>query len=169
MREIRASGYALITLATLFMAAQLCWQWLHGGIAAHHLLANPALPAVSDAWGLVILPALAWLAARRLPAGSVQSPFGYALAAAFGYGLLLALLFLNDIRAPLPWLFFGTYLLALLLPLHRAEVILGYVAALSLAVGPVLPLLMSSPAILIAWLSVLTQNWLRQRACSENK
>ncbi|MCC5826325.1 hypothetical protein, partial [Alkalimonas sp.] len=72
-------------------------------------------------------------------------------------------LYLNGISRPVGLLFFGTYLLALVVPLHRPEIILGYVAALSLAFGAVLPLLMSSPAILIAWLAAKGRRWLQQR------
>ena len=163
MRQFTAFGYYLIAFTVVFIVAQLGWHWLQGGISAHHLLANPDLPSVSDAWGLIILPGLAWLAARRLQHTTNQAVFWYSLLLGFGYGGLLALLYLNGVKQPVALLFFGTYLLALLLPLHRPEVVLGYVAALSLAFGAVLPLMMSSPAILIAWLASLGRQWFRQR------
>ncbi|MDP4535391.1 hypothetical protein Q3O60_04210 [Alkalimonas collagenimarina] len=163
MRQLTAFGYYLIAFSVIFIMVQLGWQWLQGGINAHHLLANPNLPAVSDAWGLLIISGLAWLAARRLQHTTNQAVFWYSLLLGFGYGGLLALLYLNGISQPVALLFFGTYFLALLLPLHRAEIVLGYVAALSLAFGAVLPLLMSSPAILIAWLAAKGRRWLQQR------
>ncbi len=45
---------------TAVMALLLGWQHLDGGVPAHHLLADPALPALSNWWGLLTLPALAW-------------------------------------------------------------------------------------------------------------
>lgn len=163
MRQLNFSGYCLIALSVLFIAAQLGWQWLQGGINAHHLLANPNLPAVSDAWGLLIIAGLSWLAAKRLSQAQSPAAFWYGLVLALAYGMLLAMLYLNGISRPVGLLFFGTYLLALVVPLHRPEIILGYVAALSLAFGAVLPLLMSSPAILIAWLAAKGRRWQQQR------
>lgn len=157
-RAIQASILLLCTV--VFITVQLAWQWWHGGIQSHHLLANPDLPAVSNAWGLLILPALAWGVRWRLQQGSNRVVW-YALIAAFCYGGLLAVLFLTGVQQPLAFLFFGIYVLALFLPLHRAEIVLGFVAALSLAVGAVLPLVMSSPAFLIAWLAAKARNWLR--------
>ena len=125
MRQFTAFGYYLIAFTVVFIVAQLGWHWFQGGINAHHLLANPDLPSVSDAWGLIILPGLAWLAARRLQYTTNQTVFWYSLVLGFCYGGLLALLYLNGVKQPVALLFFGTYLLALLLPLHRPEVVLG--------------------------------------------
>ncbi|MEE2000910.1 hypothetical protein QWY20_05550 [Alkalimonas sp. MEB108] len=163
MRQLNCPGYFLVGLSVLFITAQMSWQWLQGGINAHHLLANPNLPAVSDAWGVLIILVLAWLAAKRLSQAQNSAAFWYGLVLALAYGMLLVLLYLNGISQPVALLFFGTYLLALLLPLHRPEIVLGYVAALSLAFGAVLPLLMSSPAILIARLAAKGRRWLLQR------
>lgn len=163
MRQSRVYQYALLVCTVVFIVAQLSWQWWHGGIQSHHLLANPELPSVSNAWGLLILPALAWLAAKRLRQVEKPTMVWYGLVLSFCYGALLAALFLKGVEQPVAVLFFGTYLLALLLPLHRAEVVLGYVAALSLVFGAVLPLLMSSPAILIAWLAAKARQWFRRR------
>ena len=159
-RALQASILLLCTVA--FITVQLAWQWWHGGIQSHHLLANPDLPAVSNAWGLLILPALAWGVRWRLQQGSNRVVW-YALIAAFCYGGLLAVLFLTGVQQPLAFLFFGTYVLALFLPLYRPEIVLGYVAALSIAFGAVLPLVMSSPAILIAWLAAKARHWLLRR------
>ncbi|WP_214278616.1 hypothetical protein, partial [Escherichia coli] len=54
----------------------LGWEALHGGIAAHHLLQRADLPGLSNAWGLLVLPALAAWAAGRLPRQAEVSPGG---------------------------------------------------------------------------------------------
>ena len=55
----------LAALALLAEAAHLGWEALHGGIVTHHLLQRADLPGISNAWGLLVLPALgAWTAGR---------------------------------------------------------------------------------------------------------
>ena len=47
----------LVALAEL---GHLAWEHFHGGVVSHHLLNRADLPAISNAWGAVFLPALAW-------------------------------------------------------------------------------------------------------------
>ena len=54
---------ALVALAEL---GHLAWQVSHGGIERHHLLNQAALPAISNAWGAIFLPLLAWFLSGRL-------------------------------------------------------------------------------------------------------
>ena len=48
---------ASITLAEL---AHLTWEHFHGGIRSHHFLNSADMPAISNAWGALLLPLLAW-------------------------------------------------------------------------------------------------------------
>ena len=57
----------LAALALMAECLHLGWEALHGGIATHHLLQSADLPGLSNAWGLLVLPALAAWAAGRLP------------------------------------------------------------------------------------------------------
>lgn len=50
---IAGMGAALIHLG---------WEYSHGGIQRHHLLNDASLPAISNAWGLLVLPLLGVLA-----------------------------------------------------------------------------------------------------------
>src|SRR5260370_12990989 len=45
-------------LITLAIWSLLAWDYYHDGIPAHHLLHDPALPSVSNAWGGLLLPVL---------------------------------------------------------------------------------------------------------------
>jgi hypothetical protein len=44
----------------------LAWEYLNGGFRSHHLLANPDLPAVSNWWGLLVIPLLTWWTMSQL-------------------------------------------------------------------------------------------------------
>jgi hypothetical protein len=51
----------LAATAAGLVALHLGWEWSQGGIASHHFLADSSMPAISNAWGLLWLPLLAWL------------------------------------------------------------------------------------------------------------
>ncbi|WP_419570427.1 hypothetical protein [Rheinheimera sp.] len=148
----------LLWLLTLAMGLlPLGWQWLHGGIEAHHLLADPNLPTVSNAWGALIFPVLGLLASRRLTVINLFS-FWRNFALAGFYAAAVAGSFLAGAEQITQPLFIAVFVMALVLPLHRAEIVLGYVLVMSLAFGAVLPLLMSLPAMVLACVAT----WLRE-------
>ena len=60
LRRSRARG-TITVLVALAELAHLAWEHLHGGVASHHLLNRADLPAISNAWGALFLPALAWV------------------------------------------------------------------------------------------------------------
>lgn len=136
-------------LALLAEAAHLLWELQQGGIVSHHLLARADLPAVSNAWGLLVLPALAAWAAGGWPARRRPWWLGLALPLLLGAGLSLA--FAMKLGALTEAVFLLTLLLALLLPAHRAETLLGFVLGMSWTFGAVLPLLVGGLIALLSW------------------
>ena len=58
----------LTLAAALATGLLLAWQHLTAGAPAHHLLARADMPAISNWWGLLLLPLLAWVAASRIEA-----------------------------------------------------------------------------------------------------
>jgi hypothetical protein len=135
------------TLAiAVLMALLLGWQHLHGGVPAHHFLAREDLPAISNWWGLLTLPALAWFLLgridrrRRDAAASVRTA-----AAGFGgallYGGLLALFFVSGRPELSDYMAQGVFLLALFYPVYRAECVLGFVVGMTVFLGAVLPMI----------------------------
>ena len=162
--SFRAALTALIGLAEV---AHLAWDHAHGGIPSHHLLNNADLPAVSNAWGVVLLPALAWwligriqqrlARARANGAGMRRARTGVALG--FGVaalvGITIATAFTLDVSAVSSAAFMGTLLAALVLPLYRAEFVLGFALALAYTFGPVLPVLIASVIAAISFVSTV--------------
>lgn len=138
-------------VAALFVVL-LAWQHLHGGVPAHHLLAQESLPAVSNWWGLPALPALTWIALGRIDRRVMSSAnaslstrnalTGFVLALLFG--ALLSLFFATGktglTEAMLPVL----ALIALAYPIYRAECFLGFVIGMTITFGPILPMLAGS-------------------------
>ena len=145
----------LAALALLAEAIHLGWETLHGGIASHHLLQRADLPGLSNAWGLLILPALAAWAAGRLPRPLATAREWRPVAAGFALPLLLgaalSLAFGLGQQALTEALFFGLLLLALLLPAHRPESLLGFVLGMSWTFGAVLPALVGGVIAGLTW------------------
>jgi hypothetical protein len=138
---------ACATLAALLISgAHLGWESLNGGIASHHLLANPDLPAISNGWGLLTLPLLTWFLSGTIQTRwtkgrrSVVLAFGGALV----YGAALMFAFWSGSETVPFYLLLGMLALALLLPLYRGEFVLGWVIGSMLAFGAILPLLFAA-------------------------
>ncbi len=51
---------------TVAIWSLLAWNYYHGGIPSHHLLADENLPEVSNVWGGLLLPALTWFLLYRI-------------------------------------------------------------------------------------------------------
>lgn len=140
------------TLSTLFavllVAAQLAWDHTHGGIPSHHFLQRADMPAISNGWGLLLLPALTWWLTGRIlrrlaahPAGLRVAIAGFAAALLFGIALSVGF----EMRATslTGALFVAMWLLAVGLPVYRAECVLGFVLGMSTTFGAVLPTLVA--------------------------
>ncbi len=146
----RIYAVALVILAEL---AHRAWEHFHGGIRSHHILNRADLPAISNALGLLLLPALAWFlsgrvqrrmarhadagagdATTRLPASVVVGFVGALL-----FGALLAGSFATGHQTVTSYVFQSVIVLALLLPIYRAECVLGFVLGMTFTFGAVLP------------------------------
>lgn len=140
----------LTALATLAELASLAWQHLHGGIASHHILDRADLPAISNGWGGLVVPVLAWFLLgriqKRMTGGNVgqaapnvhaRIAVGFVLALAFGIAIAVA--FTSGHDSATNAVFGAMIVLALLLPGYRAECVLGFVLGMMLTFGAVLP------------------------------
>jgi hypothetical protein len=128
------------------MALLLGWQHLHGGVPAHHLLARDDLPAISNWWGLVSLPALGWFLLGRIErrrqdpsedSGRIVAGFAGALL----YGGVLAGCFVAGRPEISDYMAQGVFLIALLYPVYRAECVLGFVIGMNFFLGAILPMI----------------------------
>lgn len=145
----------LAALALMAEALHLGWEALHGGIVSHHLLQRADLPGLSNAWGLLLLPALAAWAAGRLPRsrGTPRDwlPVALGFAVPLLLGASLSLAFQLQAQALTEILFFSLLLLALLLPAHRPESLFGFVLGMSWTFGAVLPTLIGGILAGLSW------------------
>jgi hypothetical protein len=142
----------------LYEVLHLGWEYSHGGVMRHHLLQRSDWPAISNWWGLVALPVLAWLLIGRMQArGDSQShaflvqPIALRLLAALLYGAGFATSFAFGFEAVTSTMFFGLFALAVTLPIFRAEYVLGFVLGMTLIFGAVLPTIVACVFALLSW------------------
>jgi hypothetical protein len=146
----------LVAFVALWEVAHLVWEHLNGGIVSHHFLAMKEMPAISNWWGLLLLPTLAWVLAGNIQKRINSQPNGKdaksrVLAsiviggvASLIFGILLSFFFTNGNEDVTSYLFFGMILLSFILPIFRAECLLGFVLGMTFTFGAVLPTFIGS-------------------------
>lgn len=125
--------------ALIFELAHLAWEHFNGGVLAHHLLNRADLPAISNWWGLLVIPALTWFLTGRIQRRI--SKRGVALTGFLGalaYGAMLALAFTLQ-HAALTYIFLALFAISVIVPTYRAEYVLGFVLGMTFTFGAVLP------------------------------
>lgn len=145
-----------------FVLLLLLWEYFHGGVISHHLLAREEMPAISNWWGLLSIPVLTWITltrigARRkkssLKAGEFSAQVIRGFIGGLIYGLSLAMLWEFGQADYMPYVLLLPLGLALFFPIYRMECLLGFVVALTYTFGGVLPLLIA-PVLLVGGLLI---------------
>ncbi|MEG1679262.1 MAG: hypothetical protein RR326_04145 [Stenotrophomonas sp.] len=162
-----------VALGMATALVQLIWEHTHGGILRHHLLNDASLPAVSNAWALLVMPLLGaltgWVVTRRTrkrPGAIIPAMTGF-LGALLG-GVALSAAFITSGEAAATQVMMALLVAAVLFPAYRAEYLFGFIMGMTFVFGPVLPALVACVPMLIAAISRLAiwpaATWLLRRA-----
>lgn len=149
-----------VVFAMLAVVAQLGWEHTHGGIQRHHLLNDRSLPAISNAWGLVVLPLLGalagWVVTRRVQGrpGALPPAVAGCLGALVA-GAALSMAFVTGGEPAATNVMLGILAASVVLPVYRAEYLFGFVLGMTFVFGPVLPAIVACVPMLIAAVSRL--------------
>ncbi|WP_299492351.1 hypothetical protein [uncultured Shewanella sp.] len=151
--HFRKLTYCIVSMAVFFEIGHLLWEHLNGGIVSHHLLNRSDYPAISNWWGLLILPFLAWFAMAQIKK-RVNFQSGDSLVtrkllnrALIGFVGMLMLSILQSVSFTIGYgniaiyLSLGLFVVGLFLPIYRAECIFGYVWGSILFTGAIIPLI----------------------------
>ncbi len=140
-----------LSAVTLAIWTILLWDHFHGGVSGHHLLARADLPSFSNWWGGVLIPLFSFLMfhkiEKRLFNGITENnkkAFNTLLIrffSAFIFGIVLAILFTLGFDSHLEYMFYGVFILALIIPVYFAECCLGFVLGITYTFGGVLPII----------------------------
>ena len=141
LQRLISHGFVVALLASV---AHLAWEHTHGGVQSHHLLSRPDLPAISNWWGLIILPSLGWLASRSATrdAASDDGAAARSISRFLGallVGLALSSSFAAGYESTATGIFLTSLAVGLILPIYRAEYIFGFVLGMTFVLGSVLP------------------------------
>ena len=140
----------------------LIWQYLNDGVPSHHLLQRADMPAMSNWWGALLLPALSWLALGRIhtrmlirqTGEQIRYPtsiiIGFAIALI--HGAMLSLAFIYEYPEISATLFFGILVFSPFIKIYREQYLLGFILSMSFVFGAVLPTIFAT---LIAMVSAI--------------
>jgi hypothetical protein len=134
-------GIAVILTVTAAIWSLLGWQAFHGGVPAHHILHRADMPAISNWWGALLIPVLTWFLIRRIKPRAMTNPKLVFLAFAAGalVGAAQAITFFTGHEAITSDIVLSLFVLALFLPIYRAECVLGFILAMTAPFGALLP------------------------------
>lgn len=143
--------YGLISLVFILEIGHLSWEYFNGGVLSHHLLNRADLPSISNWWGLIIIPLLAWFTTTRiskrivLPGNGLSGPANIKKVILIGFIGMLTVSTLQSLAFTFGYpnitmyLAIGLLITGIFLPIYRAECILGHVLGAVFIFGPVIP------------------------------
>ena len=135
-------------VVALLVGLHILWEYTHGGVAVHYPLADDSLPGISNWWGLLTVPLLTWVALTLLqrrvnkqdPPSEDEKGILRGLAGAFLFGMIAALLWETGAAHILQYFILLPLVLSLLITVHRAEHLWGFVLGMAYTFGGVLPI-----------------------------
>jgi hypothetical protein len=160
--KIRLYSILIITVAIWSL---LAWDYFHGGVPSHHLLARKDLPSISNWWGGLLVPIVSWFLLHRIQKRisinreSSSQPLTAHIAVLYGFigallfAAVLSIFFTTGNTVVPSYMLRGLLLTALFLPIYRAECFLGFIIGMTYTFGGVLPVLVGS--VLVALSAIL--------------
>ncbi len=154
-RFLRVRVTATVAVAVAEWAF-LAWQHVHGGVPSHHFLDRADMPAISNWWGGLVLPCMTWLLLGRMQrrctsqVGAATRHAVTGFLGALGFGVLLSVFFMRGDDQVTSVMFELLFVIALVVPMYRAEYLLGFVLGMAYTFGGVLPGIVGSVVALIA-------------------
>ena len=129
----------------------LAWNYYHGGVPSHSILARADMPSISNWWGGLLLPLLTWFLLYRIQKRIASLPddqlevvelptnIVYGFLGALLFGILLSTFYTLGYADIPGYMINGLFILALFVPIYRAECLLGFVIGMTFTFGAVLP------------------------------
>jgi uncharacterized protein YacL len=140
--------FIFTSIISLLIIGLLIWQYFNGGVPSHHILQQKDLPEISNWWGAVLLPILAWILSGRIEKritkqeSTIQNQF-FKIIGLFITGLLFGILivfaFITNYKPFLDNVPYVFLLLSLFIPIFYSEFIMGFILGMAYTFGAILP------------------------------
>jgi hypothetical protein len=161
----KKTGLAVVGIVSVAIWALLVWEHFHGGVPSHSFMARKDMPSISNWWGGLLLPLLAYFSLFRLQkrlfltnkSNTVSPKQVQTVLLLFVVGLLyagsMAYCFETDKSGINGVLFPALFLWALIFPLYRVEFFLGFVLGMTYTFGAILPTFIASVFVSISFIA----------------
>lgn len=170
INQLRTVGTCVITILIICL---LGWQYFNGGVPAHHFLQRADMPAISNWWGLLIIPLLGWITLakiqRRIATSNNKLYSLLLFMAGLLFGIAIAFSFLHNYQPFLDNVPYVLLALGLLLPIFWSEFILSFVLAMLYTFGPVLPTIFVLVIAGIGWVLFKLSRLVLQKILKRNQ
>lgn len=148
---VKNKSIFVIIVATL-TGLHVLWDYYNGGIPTHHILASEDFPGISNLWGVLAVPILAWflisLIQKRIKKNNervsntekdlikIRNGFIGALI----FGITMSIFWEIGLEDILQYLIFLPIIISLFTPVHLPEHFLGFVIGMTYTFGGILPI-----------------------------
>jgi len=135
-------------IVTLLIWVNLIWDYLHEGVPSHHILHREDLPEISSWWGGIAVPLLTWFLLDRITKRvdndtttdtNKLNKIIFGFLGALLFGIILSFLFIIGSNIP-GYMMIGAILASFLIPLYKAEFLLGFIIGMTYTFGGILPI-----------------------------
>jgi len=131
-----------------------------GGVITHHLLAQEDMPGLSNWWGLLTIPLLTWAVStiinnRDSKEGGTDKNGNKVMKrflATLVFGIVASLLWELGLENVLQYYILLPIFLALFIPVHHPESLLGFVLGMMFSFGGILPIIIGVVILTISFL-----------------
>lgn len=147
-KQLSLIKWYLVGFVTFTIWITLIWQYFHAGVPSHYFLQRADMPEISNGWGGILLPFLTWLAMLIIENRILKSPpehnllickqVVFSFLIAFGYGVILSLMFIKGYSDISAVLFPAILIFALFFKVYQVQFILGFILSMSITFGAVL-------------------------------
>ena len=162
IRETKRSRLYFTLAVALFEVLHLGIELLNGGVLVHFPLMRSDMPGLSNWWGLLVLPTLAWVLYGFMAKGDepvtvfeLPKPVLYRFIGAFVYCGMLGASFELDLGETPMYFLLGLIVAGIAYPIYRAEMVLGFIMGMTYTFGAIIPTVVIT---IVAFSSLLLHN-----------
>ncbi len=144
MYLITKNKLLFVLIITILILLHVIWDYTHGGVPVHHILADENMPGVSNWWGCITIPILSWLllslTQKRIQKIPHQSNSIVGFVTSICLGIFISILWEIRMENLIPYVICFPVVFSVIKRVHYPEYLLGFILGLVYTFGGILPL-----------------------------